>query len=358
MRLAFVTKYCLLSGVLHYSGEQVSDHFLHLMKLSMGRYPAVSVEVTLSTLIEVCKHYYDKDDALFPIKTSAGKPASDQDSSNAIYISDLDDTNETFSLLLVRGDPERGLPSFVNPKTRTVKTITSDEPGDVPGASAHIVISKQLIASGNDQGRHRMAMERTRGISKALARDFLTALMARYAEEFPEKFIAEKKRRNAKEQAETIQYRPTVSFNPQQNASLKKDLEEGRIGGFKLVRGSTEFQGEASEPKIQRLDVQLTARIAPTEDFSKVKKLIDHVRQTLDIINFEALNLELVDEGGQTIANTKAIEIDQLDQADMRYCKTVAITDLGDDVVECYAEFYQPIMKFAKKTLNTAKHWN
>jgi hypothetical protein len=139
---------------------------------------------------------------------------------------------------------------------------------------------------------------------------------------------------------------------------LKKDLEEGRIGGFKLVRGSTEFQGEASEPKIQRLDVQLTARIAPTEDFSKVKKLIDHVRQTLDIINFEALNLELVDEGGQTVTNTRAIEIDQLDEADMRYCKTLSIGDLGDGVVDCYPKFYDPIMKFAKKALNSAKHWN
>jgi hypothetical protein len=43
-----------------------------------------------------------------------------------------------------------------------------------------------------------MAMERTRGIGKALARDFLTGLMARYAEEFPEKFVAEKKGRAQK----------------------------------------------------------------------------------------------------------------------------------------------------------------
>jgi hypothetical protein len=83
----------------------------------------------------------------------------------------------------------------VNPSSRVVKQSKPDEPGFVPGASFHIVISKQDIASGTDQGRFRMAMETTRGIGRAMARDFLSSLMARYAEEHPDQFTAEKKRR-------------------------------------------------------------------------------------------------------------------------------------------------------------------
>ncbi|RWN61459.1 MAG: hypothetical protein EOR99_31145 [Mesorhizobium sp.] len=335
----------------------MGEKFLQLMKVGMGRYPAVNAEVYLDTLIESCKYFYGKDDAIALIVGTSAGAKDTQDESNAIYISDLKDEQGYISLLLVRGDPGRGLPSFVNPKSRTVKTITSDEPGDVPGASSHIVISKQAIATGKDQGRYRMAMERTRGIGRALAKSFLSNLMERYSKEYPEKFVAEKKRRGAKEKPENIEYRPTVVFNPQQNASLKKDLEEGRIGGFKLVRGKKEFQGEADEPKIQRLDLQLTARIIPTADFGKVRTLIDHVRQSFDGIDFEALNLELVDEQGQPTGNIRAMAIDQLEEADMRYCKTVAITGLVGTVSECYAAFNEPVVKAAKEAIHSEKHW-
>jgi len=338
-------------------GRAMADKVFQLMKVSMGRYPAVNAEVYLQTLIDACKFYYDKGDAISFIVGTNAKADASIDESNAIYISDFGDSADYFSLLLVRGDPGRGLPGFVNPKKRKVKPIKSDEPGDVPGASSHLIISKQAIVGGSDQGRYRMAVERTRGIGRALAKSFMADLLGRYAKEYPEKFVAEKKRRSAKEKPETIDYRPTVSFNPQPNASLKKDLEEGRIGGFKLVRGTKEFKGEAGEPKIEHLDVKLTARINPTNDFGKVRALIDHVRQTFDGIDFEALNLELVDEDGQPMSNTKAIAIDKLDDADMRYCKTVPIDGLVGTILECYDKFQAPVIKAAKSVLHTEKHW-
>lgn len=335
----------------------MAEKVFQLMKLSMGRSPTVNAEVYLQTLIDACKFYYDKGDAISYIVGTNAKGDAPLDESNAIYISDLDDSIDYFALLLVRGDPGRGIPGFVNPKKRTVKPIKSDEPGDVPGASAHLLISKQAIAGGGDQGRYRTAVERTRGIGRALAKSFMGDLLSRFAKEHPEKFVAEKKRRSAKERPEQITYRPTVSFNPQPNASLKKDLEEGRIGGFKLVRGTKEFKGEADEPKIERLDVKLTARIVPTSDFGRVRSLIDHVRQSFDGIDFEALNLELVDDDGQPISNTKAIAIDKLDDADMRYCKTVPIDGLSGTILDCYDKFQAPVIKAAKSALHTEKHW-
>lgn len=193
----------------------MADKFLHLMKLSMGRYPAVNAEVYLQTLVDTCKFFFDKKEAIAYIVGTNANAKDALDESNAIYVSDLRDEESYFSLLLVRGEPGRGLPSFVNPKNRKVKTITSDEPGDVPGSSSHLIISKQAVAGGKDEGRHRMAMERTRGIGRSLAKSFIANLLERYAKEFPEKFVSEKKRRGAKERPETIQYRPTVTFNPQ-----------------------------------------------------------------------------------------------------------------------------------------------
>lgn len=333
------------------------DHYMNLLKLRMGRYPTVDIEVPVSVLFEACDHYYKKGEAIALIAGSTVNTGTNVDESNAIYISDLKDERDTFSILLVRGDPGRAMPSFVNPKKRTVTTIKSNEPGDVPGASSHLVISKQEIAAGPDQGRFRTAMERTRGIGRALARDFLTSLLGRFSEEFPARFTAEKKRRSKKEKSETIQYRPTVRFNPHENASLKNDLENGRIGGFKLVRGKTDFQGEANEPKIQRMDVQLRAVIAPTEDVDRVSKLIHHVRKALDAISFEDFKLELVDEGGDLIGSTQTLSVDSLGEGDMRYCKTVTINGLGAGVMECYDKFHEPILVFGKKAIHTEKNW-
>jgi hypothetical protein len=328
-----------------------------LMKMAMGRHPAVDVVVPAAVLNEICKYFFAKNEAIAYV-VGAGLQGQSVDPTNAIYIADLEDSPLYLSLLLVRGDPKRATPAFVNPLSRIVIQSKPNEPGFVPGASCHIVISKQEIASGTDQGRFRMVMEQTKGIGRSSAKDFLTVLMARFAQEQPHRFVAEKKRRRKEDKPEAISYRPTVRFHPQMNGNLKKDLEEGRIGGFKLTRGSTKFRGEADEPIVQRLDVQLQARIAPTKDFAKVRRLVDHVRQTLGAISFEALNVELVDDGGHHIDNVSTtIDIANLDDADMRYCKTVSIPDDGVAASECHSTFYLPTKQFAVKCIQTAEHW-
>ncbi|MBY5797763.1 hypothetical protein [Rhizobium leguminosarum] len=333
------------------------SEYLHLMKLAMGRHPAVSVDVHLDVLIKACDYYFKKNDAISYI-SGAGKLADGSiDPTNAIYISDIRDEANYLCLLLVRGDPGRRLPSFVNPATRVVKPVAPQDSGDVPGASSHLVIAKAEIATGTDQGRHRMAIERTTGLSKTLARDFLTSLMARYAEDFPAEFVASKRRKNKKDKPEEIAYRPTVRFNPQQNASLKNDLENGKIGGFRLVRGIPSFRGEASASKIQKVNVSLTAQIAPTEDFSEVRRAINVVREALSEVAFEGLNLELIDEGGHQHP-TRMLQMDQIDEPDMRYCKTIEIKGMTGNGVECYADLQDPVLRFAKQVLQNDKNWS
>src|SRR5690606_1622026 len=136
----------------------------------------------------------------------------------------------------------------------------------------------------------------------------------------------------------------------------KEDLEKGRIGGFKLVRGKTEFQGEANEPKIERMDVSLRAVIAPTEDVGRVSKLIQHVRTALDTISFEDFKLELVDEGGESLGSTQVLNIEELADGDMRYCKTVSMNGVGV-VDECYPKFHKPILDFGRKAIHNENHW-
>jgi hypothetical protein len=52
------------------------------------------------------------------------------------------------------------------------------------------------------------------------------------------------------------------------------------------------------------------------------------------------------------------LPIDQIDEPDMRYCKTIEIQGLKDVGQECYSEFQPVIVKAAKKTVEDPKHWN
>jgi hypothetical protein len=310
------------------------------MKMRMGRFPSVDATVSGSLLPKVLDYYYRKHEAILYIVGGSIKPSA-PDPTNAIYISDLGDEQNNLSVLLVRGDPGRAIPGFVNPGTRTVLQSKPMDPGFVPGVSCHIAISKQEIATGDDRGQYRMVMEKSSGIGRALARSFFNTLLERYADEFPDLFIAERKRRNKKDKPETIRYRPTLVFHPQLNGSLERDLKEGRIGGFKLSRGSTEYKGEASEPVIQKLDVQLLVKIAPTNDFSKVRMLVDHVQLSLNMISFESLNIDLVDDSGNKIESTRQIDIDNLDEPDLRYCKMVNMPEsigIRDEVLDAFHE--------------------
>jgi hypothetical protein len=327
-----------------------------LLKMRMGRFPAADVVVPGALFPEVCSYYYSRKDAISYV-VGGGVKLESVDPRNAIYISDLEDTTTHLSLLFVRGDLGRAIPGFVNPATRVVVQSKPIGPDYVPGASCHVVVSKQEIASGPDQGRYRMVMEKTVGIGRALTRDFLSTLLTRYSQDFPAKFLAEKKRRSKNDRRDVISYRPTLLLAPQLNGSLKKDLEEGRIGGFKLTRGSTKFTGEADEPVVQKLDVKLQARIAPTNDFSRVRKLVDHIQQTLDMISFEALNLELVDDIGKPIETTRTIDIDVLEESNLRYCKMVSMPDSVEPDEEVYGSFNQPTKNFIVRCITDDVLW-
>lgn len=265
----------------------MADRHFHLFRAGMGRYPAVDVSLRLDVLVEALTHYYDKSDTFSFVTTSDQA----QDERNGIIVSDLKIDDGSVSILLVRGDPGRTMPSFVNLKSRRVVTIKSDEPGSVRGSSCHIVISKREVAKGSDSGTYRMVIEQAPGIGRVLARDFLGSLLTRFAADHPERFVAEKKRKSKGQKPEKIDYRPTVRFHPHQNANLKEDLVDGRIGGFKLVHGSTEFTGEASAPRIEKLDVQLHAKIVPTNDFLGVKTLVENLRGALSNVDFDRLKL-------------------------------------------------------------------
>ena len=333
----------------------MTDKFFHLFKIQMGSFPKVTRTVKLQALMDACQFYHSQGDAFAYV--TAGKVGEDNhDVTNAIYISAIEMTKTHFKILFVRGDPGRAMPSLVNMKTREVRVIEAKDDADVPGASCHLIISKQEIAEGGG-GRHRTVMELTKGIGKTLARDFLADLMFRFSEDHLEDFTVEKVKTKKGEKTEHVKYRPTVRFHPQMNANLQNDLVNGKIGGFRLMRGSAQFTGEANAPEMRKLDVQLHAVISPTNDYSAVKKLVSRVQEAISGVDFVDMKLELVDEEGNAAVNPKSIKLEDMDENNMRYCRRVPVYGLGDKVAECCDKIDQTMIKEAKKIMSTQSYW-
>jgi hypothetical protein len=85
-----------------------------LLKMRMGRFPAVDVVVPGALFPEVCGYYYERKEAISYVVGNGVKSES-LDPRNAIYISDLDETTTHLCLLLVRGDPRARNSRFREP---------------------------------------------------------------------------------------------------------------------------------------------------------------------------------------------------------------------------------------------------
>src|SRR5690606_36989020 len=99
------------------------------------------------------------------------------------------------------------------------------------------------------------------------------------------------------------------------------------------------------------------ARIAPTEDYSKVRALVDALQEAFDLVDFQKLKLNLVDDVGSDIPLPGYIDLKEEEEADMRYCKKVQIVGLPDVLHECYSEMQEQVVDFATKVLSDQNHW-
>ncbi len=142
-------------------------------------------------------------------------------------------------------------------------------------------------------------------------------------------------------------FRPTVRFDPQQNANLKSDLENGTIGGFKLVHGQTKFRGEATEAMITKVDVQLEAKIIPTNKVDNVIAVANRLRSELTGIDFNQIKLDLIDAEGDAYSGLPTLDVSTINEDDMRYCKRVKYST-DKPVEECYSKLQADVLRFAR----------
>jgi len=333
-----------------------SERMFYLMRLAMGRHPAVDAAVGIDALIKACEEARDKSaDVAWVVGNQVHGSVPGINSSNAIYLSDFLVDQNHIQILLVRGDPTVGRPTFANMQKKSITPAASSDPDAVPAVSALLVIERSI--SIVDKGLHKAILEKASGLGKSLVKDYLATLLRRYARNNPHLFSATKKVKKKGDRPETIEYTPTVRLHPQQNASLKNDLEQGRIGGFKLMRGEAKYNGPVDEAKIIGTDVQLRVKLAPTGSIEDVFKTLKNVRDAMSsLVDFDGYQLELVDphDAGH---NTQLLPMETIETADMRYCRTVKANGFSTELEQCYAKFQNEIVNKAKGYFTSHEYW-
>jgi hypothetical protein len=337
--------------------SSASERMFYLMRLAMGRYPAVDASVTLQTLIEACEYVQKKsDDVAWVVGNQVHGNQPGMNSSNAIYLADFHVDPKYIQILLVRGDPTVGRPTFANMKKKSVTPATSDDPDAVPAVSALLIVERSVLAS--DKGQHRSVLERASGLGKGMVRDYLAVLLRRYANDHPEKFEDQKKVSKKGEKPKTIDYVPTVKLHPQQNASLKSDMEKGQIGGFRLMRGAAKYTGPADEARIVGTNVQLQVKLAPTGNIQDVFKTLKNVKEAMSAaVDFDSYKLDLLDTEDGDNHSTQLLPLETIDSADMRYCRTVKASNFSSELEQCYPRFHEEIVVKAKKFFELGEYW-
>jgi len=337
--------------------SSASERMFYLMRLAMGRHPAVDASVTIQTLIDACEEAQrTSNDVAWVVGNQVHEDEPGLNSSNAIYLADFRVDPRHVHILLVRGDPTVGRPTFANVKKKSVTSAASDDPDAVPAVSGLLVIERGVSAT--DKGQHRAVLERASGLGKSLVKEYLAVLLRRYSKSFPEKFEAEKKVRKKGEKREMIAYVPTVRLHPQQNASLKGDMEQGRIGGFRLMRGEAKYDGPADEAKIVGTNVQLQVKLTPTGNLNDVFKTLKNVREAMSsVVDFDSYNLQLLDAGDGADHSTQLLPMETLESTDMRYCRTVKATGFKSELEQCYPKFHDEIVSKAKAFFGQAAYW-
>ncbi|WP_156025099.1 hypothetical protein [Sphingomonas phyllosphaerae] len=138
---------------------------------------------------------------------------------------DIDDETPGLALLITLGDRRGSDPSFVHFEDGTARN-PDKLPGEVKGASAHVVIS--LIEDMEARGRYRMLIEETRGIGRTPVSRLLASVFKELAEKRGDQFKNPATgRMNA--------YRPIVEVHPRQSQEMTRALDRGKFLPVELL---------------------------------------------------------------------------------------------------------------------------
>lgn len=249
---------------------------------------------------------------------------------DVIYISDFKWTKADgiVQLLVNRGDSKLSSPAFLHAHERTVRAI-SGEKDETIGYSCHIIINyKKLMPDGC----FRVVLEKTPNVSRTIVQRFLCTLLDVSSSESGLNYI----RKNKSGDKDT-NYGPRIEFNPKPSASLKKDIETGRVNSVTLRERGFEYgiDPDVSIKKTQR-ELKLTIDYG-----GKAQNFFHWLQNTLQPTakreNYDEISINIVGLPGKKQSSPK-LTLDQASSTEYTYARAEVISDFKMDLEQCTSE--------------------
>jgi hypothetical protein len=332
-----------------------TERHVFLWKVSAQTVPAdAPLNHSVPQILDMLHAAYEEGKA-FAFLNSAGRLASgedEQDIKKCIFIADMKLSNDqsAWCLLINRGDPDVVHPSFMNPRSRSVKNI---EPArdEVQAWSAHMVVD---VAPQKD-GRHRACFEQMPGVSSTLVQTYLDALLSHAAEGDPQFSFTRHLKRGRKVVEVSRPFKLRLEVGKVPSESLKEDVKKGTLREITLHRTNVEYQGPAAPSVVKSVKSELrilTKDVTETAAMAYAQSIIPWAREHgYDEIQFHVTKLP-----GGTSAHPR-FELDKLDALETLYSRSQRITGFREMLSACYEEMHPELAKKMLAIIREDSHW-
>jgi hypothetical protein len=254
-----------------------------------------------------------------------------RDETNQIYIAEIKRAADgsTFTILINRGDPNIVSPAFINTAKQTVR-VEEPKEGEVPGASAHLV----MAAKPTDHG-HRACFEKMPHVSSSLALTAMDRIVSRALVKNPTyRFEVIGKDKKGKPVIGWKSYRPRFANHQVPSEKLIDDLDQGELSGVTLTKRKVFYAGPGVADIVSRQEEKIVLTMRPASKESMVA-FIKNLTVKAKEEEYEKISFH-IDQLPGDATNNPTLTLDDHDALEQLYVRAQRLTGFEDVLEQCY----------------------
>jgi hypothetical protein len=311
--------------------------------------------VTLSEILGIIKDAYQQKEAQIHLSGEGrvlkdDAPDSQRSPQNRIYIADLEEGQNVFTVLINRGDPSVADAAYIDAASGTVRTISPEE-NESPGSSAHLVIQKAADSSGT----FRACFERMPHVSSSHAEILLNTVLSRYALADPAYVYSKRVRKGRQFVTEQRPYRPVLTVRKVPSEQIKADIERGELASITLIDSNSEFTGPDAPDVIKSVQKRLILR-PKAADTGRLVSFINQLTPWATGEGFNEIQINVRGLPGNASSQPRFI-LEQEDATETLYVRTQRLTGFSVILEGCYGGICKPIQSKMIALLTDGGKW-
>ena len=258
------------------------------------------------------------------------------DPRNSIWIGDWSEdlTNNTVTILVLRGDPSEVNPSLVTPEKGQVQSVpVADD--QAPGRSAHVMIK----TTPDDKGNYRALLEKTEGLGRSVIFTFFDHLIGEFVYKDPKyRYTPQKYKKSNATKYKTEPYSPRFQVSAPPSASLTDDLKEGVVENIDFIKHDVSNYGKDFDKEFVPKVAKLTVSVQHQTSGEKIKSF---VKKQLNNYDYDEAQIKIRELPGEKSASPR-VSVEKMEAQDLLYSRLQVVKD-----------FENPLNNACESSINT-----